>query len=110
MTIKISGLAAGGRAHPEIRPGDKWKDSRGSIVIIESYRFDRVTYCREGYSSPCFCTPERLVREFEFVSSAPVAGEKISIGLCGYRASNEFGLCGKSSGSEGTENEKCTKP
>ncbi len=47
MTIKISGLAAGGRAHPEIRPGDKWKDSRGSIVIIESYRFDRVTYCRE---------------------------------------------------------------
>lgn len=41
MTIKISGLAAGGRAHPEIRPGDKWKDSRGSIVIIESYRFDR---------------------------------------------------------------------
>ncbi|HHO8394417.1 hypothetical protein [Klebsiella pneumoniae] len=40
MTIKISGLAAGGRAHPEIRPGDKWKDSRGSIVIIESYRFD----------------------------------------------------------------------
>ncbi|MFU0750983.1 DUF4222 domain-containing protein, partial [Klebsiella pneumoniae] len=54
MTIKISGLAAGGRAHPEIRPGDKWKDSRGSIVIIESYRFDRVTYCREGYSSPCF--------------------------------------------------------
>lgn len=76
MTIKNSGLAAGGRAHPEIRPGDKWKDSRGNIVIIESYRFDRVTYCREGYSSTCFCAPERLVREFEFVSSAPVAGEK----------------------------------
>ena len=71
MTIENSGLTAGGRAHPEIRPGDKWKDSRGSIVIIESYRFDRVTYCREGYSSPCFCTPERLAREFEFISSAP---------------------------------------
>ncbi|MDE8393110.1 DUF4222 domain-containing protein, partial [Klebsiella pneumoniae] len=56
MTIENSGLTAGGRAHPEIRPGDKWKDSRGGIVIIESYRFDRVTYCREGYSSPCFCT------------------------------------------------------
>jgi hypothetical protein len=40
MTIKNSGLAAGGRAHPEIRPGDKWKDSRGKLVIIESYRFD----------------------------------------------------------------------
>ncbi|WP_424712639.1 DUF4222 domain-containing protein, partial [Klebsiella pneumoniae] len=48
MTIENSGLTAGGRAHPEIRPGDKWKDSRGGIVIIESYRFDRVTYCREG--------------------------------------------------------------
>lgn len=42
MTIENSGLTAGGRAHPEIRPGDKWKDSRGGIVIIESYRFDIV--------------------------------------------------------------------
>lgn len=41
MTIKNSGLAAGGRAHPEIRPGDKWKDGRGNLVIIESYRFDK---------------------------------------------------------------------
>ncbi|EOX6933431.1 hypothetical protein ACWKBE_004260 [Enterobacter hormaechei] len=41
MTIENSGLTAGGRAHPEIRPGDKWKDSRGGIVIIESYRFDK---------------------------------------------------------------------
>lgn len=40
MTNKNSGLAAAGRAHPEIRPGDKWKDGRGGIVIIESYRFD----------------------------------------------------------------------
>lgn len=76
MTIKNSGLAAGGLAHTEIWPGDKWKDSRGNIVIIESHRFDRVTYCREGYSSQCFCTPERLVREFEFISSAPDTGGK----------------------------------
>lgn len=76
MTIKNSGLAAGGRAHPEIRPGDKWKDSRGKLVIIESYRFDRVTFCREGYASPCICSPERLTREFTFVSSAPNAGGK----------------------------------
>lgn len=40
MTIKYSSLAAGGHAHPELRPGDKWKDSRGNIVIIESYRSD----------------------------------------------------------------------
>jgi hypothetical protein len=76
MTTKNSGLNAGGRAHPEIRPGDKWKDSRGGSLIIESYRFNRVTFRREGYDSPCFCTPERLAREFTFVSSAPVAGGK----------------------------------
>ncbi|WP_407173341.1 hypothetical protein [Citrobacter farmeri] len=40
MKIKNSGLDAGGRAHPKNRPGDKWKDSRGNLVIIESYRFD----------------------------------------------------------------------
>ncbi|EAZ9185390.1 DUF4222 domain-containing protein [Salmonella enterica subsp. enterica serovar Berkeley] len=76
MTIKNSGLAAGGRAHPEIRPGDKWKDGRGGIVIIESYRFNRVTYYREGYDSPCFCTPGRLEREFTFVSAAPFSETK----------------------------------
>ncbi len=31
MTIENSGLTAGGRAYPEIRPGDKWKDGRGNI-------------------------------------------------------------------------------
>lgn len=110
MTIKISGLAAGGRAHPEIRPGDKWKDSRGSIVIIESYRFDRVTYCREGTAHRVFARQKdwRGNLNLFLLRRAPV--EEISIELCGCRASNEFGLCGKSSGSEGTENEECTKP
>ena len=74
MTIKISGLAAGGRAHPEIRPGDKWKDSRGSIVIIESYRFDRVTYCREGTAHRVLHARKTGAREFEFISSAPGTG------------------------------------
>jgi len=74
MKKKLTGFDAGGHTHPEIRPGDKWKDSRGNLVIIESCRSDGVTFCREGYSSPCFCTPERLVREFEFISSAPGTG------------------------------------
>ena len=65
MTIKISGLAAGGRAHPEIRPGDKWKDGRGNIVIIESYRFNRVTFYREGYVSPCIYPEQRFIKEFQ---------------------------------------------
>ncbi|MEN3754473.1 DUF4222 domain-containing protein [Mangrovibacter sp. SLW1] len=80
MTMKNPGFAAGGRAHPEIRPGDKWKDRQGKTVIIESYQSRIVTYCREGYSSPCFCTPERMAREFTFLSSAPLPGGKISNG------------------------------
>ena len=65
MTIKNSGLAAGGHAHPEIRPGDKWKDNRGGIVIIESYRFNRVTFYRDGYSSPCMQSDLRFLTEFQ---------------------------------------------
>ncbi|HGH4676545.1 TPA: DUF4222 domain-containing protein [Enterobacter bugandensis] len=110
MTIKNSGLAAGGRAHPEIRPGDKWKDGRGNIVIIESYRFDRVTYCREGYSSPFFPRQKDWCGNLNLYLPRRSLAKKISTELCGCRASNEFGLCGKSSGSEGTENEECTKP
>lgn len=55
MTIKNSGLAAGGRAHPEIRPGDKWKDSRGNVVIIESYRFDSLLVFTNRINSIIIC-------------------------------------------------------
>ncbi|MFS2060140.1 DUF4222 domain-containing protein [Kosakonia cowanii] len=76
MKKKLTGFDAGGHTHPEIRPGDKWKDGRGNLVIIESYRSDGVIFCREGYASPCICSPERLTREFTFVSSAPNTGGK----------------------------------
>lgn len=41
MKKKLTGLNAGGFAHPEIRPGDKWKDNRGCLVTVESYRFNK---------------------------------------------------------------------
>ncbi|MFJ3458824.1 DUF4222 domain-containing protein [Scandinavium goeteborgense] len=53
-----------GRAQPEIRPGDKWKDNGGSVVTIVKCSFNRVVYIREGYEHPCICTPGRLYREF----------------------------------------------
>ncbi|WP_417642203.1 DUF4222 domain-containing protein [Enterobacter kobei] len=67
MKKKISGLIAGGFSRPEIRPGDKWKDNRGCLVTIESYRFNRVTFIRDGYSSPCIQNDERFIKEFSLI-------------------------------------------
>lgn len=65
MKKKLTGLNAGGFAHPEIRPGDKWKDNRGCLVTVESYRFNRVTFYRDGYSSPCMQSDLRFLTEFQ---------------------------------------------
>lgn len=65
MAKKLTGLIASSIAHPEICHGDKWKDKRGEIVIIESYRFGRVTFYREGYSSPCVQPESRFIKEFQ---------------------------------------------
>lgn len=67
MKINKSGFNAGGFAHPEIRPGDKWKDKRGCIITIESYQFNRVTFIREGYSEPCVFPAIRFEKEFTLV-------------------------------------------
>lgn len=69
MKKKLTGFNAGGLAHPEIRPGDKWKDNRGCLVTVESYRFNRVTFIREGYSSPCIQNDQRFIKEFQPVST-----------------------------------------
>jgi hypothetical protein len=68
MKNKLTGLTAGGLAHPEIRNGDKWKDGRGNIVIIQSNRFNRVTFIREGYSGECILPVTRFESEFTLVT------------------------------------------
>ncbi|MGO2145241.1 MAG: DUF4222 domain-containing protein [Serratia bockelmannii] len=65
MKKKNPGLIASGSAQPEINQGDKWNDSRGGIVIIESYRFNRVTFIREGYSSSCVQPVQCFIDEFK---------------------------------------------
>ncbi|CAH5756431.1 hypothetical protein AI2943V1_4408 [Klebsiella oxytoca] len=65
MVKSNSGAAASGFAHPEILPGDKWADKSGVRVIIESYRFNRVTFYREGYVSPCIYPEQRFIKEFQ---------------------------------------------
>ena len=63
--LKISsGLIASGKTHPEIVPGDKWEDKSGIPINIESYRFNRVTFIRDGYLSPCTLNESRFIKEF----------------------------------------------
>lgn len=65
MKKKNTGLIASGLSQPEIRQGDKWRDGWGDIVTVESYRFNRVTFYREGYKSPCIYPEQRFVKEFQ---------------------------------------------
>ncbi|AUJ41785.1 TPA: DUF4222 domain-containing protein [Klebsiella pneumoniae] len=65
MVKNNSGSSASGLAHPEILPGDKWADKSGIPINIESYRFNRVTFYREGYKSPCIYPEQRFVKEFQ---------------------------------------------
>lgn len=67
MKKKLTGSAASGLAHPEIRRGDKWKDGRGNIVIIQSNQFNRVTFIRDGYSGVCILPVTRFENEFSLV-------------------------------------------
>lgn len=73
MNKNKCGLSSEGKTQPEIRPGDKWKDKHGSVVTVSECARNRVIYYREGYSSPCICSPERLRRDFRLVAKAPPA-------------------------------------
>ncbi|EOJ8425103.1 DUF4222 domain-containing protein [Escherichia coli] len=65
MKKKLTGSPASGFARPVIRKGDKWKDKRGCLVTVESYRFNRVTFYRDGYASPCVQSDLRFLIEFQ---------------------------------------------
>lgn len=67
MKRKINQAQPEGRAQPEIRPGDKWRDNHGSQIAISEVSVSRVIYFRDGYADPCICSPDRLRREFSRV-------------------------------------------
>lgn len=54
----------------EPRPNDRYKDSHGSLVTIDSVAFNRVIFSRDGYSSPCILPQARFVTEFTFIGRA----------------------------------------
>lgn len=70
MTIKNSGLVAGGHAQP--KKGDKYKDSHGSLIEITYVFGERVTYKRQGYANECVCSLGRLQREFTLVEKMTI--------------------------------------
>ena len=65
MKRKLTGSTARGFARPVIRKGDKWKDQRGVMITVESYLLNRVTFYRDGYSSPCIKSDLRFLIEFQ---------------------------------------------
>lgn len=65
MKKKLFSFTAEGFHRPVISKGDKWKDKRGCLVTVENYRFNRVTFYRDGYSSPCMQSDLRFLTEFQ---------------------------------------------
>lgn len=64
MTKKHNQTPSEGTASPKIRPGDIWRDCRGEVVTIQEYRFNRVTFIRDGYAFPCIQPEMRFLNEF----------------------------------------------
>lgn len=46
------------------RPRQRYKDAHGALVTVERVEFNRVTFYREGYQSPCVQPIERFMKEF----------------------------------------------
>lgn len=51
----------------EPQPNDRYKDSHGDKVIVQSVAFNRVTFSRDGYPAPCTVPLVRFTAEFTLV-------------------------------------------
>lgn len=45
-------------------PNQRYQDASSAMVTVHSVQFNRVTFFRDGYSSPCTQPAERFMREF----------------------------------------------
>lgn len=64
MKIFNSGFTASGYAHPEINPGDIYRDGYGYTVTVRTVTPERVTYNRDGYAFDCVSSRMRFEKEF----------------------------------------------
>ena len=49
-------------------PHARYQDDSGAMVTVHSVQFNRVTFYREGYASPCTQSVERFIREYTEVA------------------------------------------
>lgn len=60
MTFNKTDFTASGYAHPEIKPGDIYRDNKGRLVTVDKCEYGRVYFIRDGFSF----TTELLARVF----------------------------------------------
>ncbi|EJD3026397.1 DUF4222 domain-containing protein [Salmonella enterica] len=60
MVTNKTGFTARGYAHPEIKPGDIYRDNKGRLVTVDKCEHGRVYFIRDGFP---FAT-ELLARVF----------------------------------------------
>lgn len=65
MRKNINRMPSGGSAQPEIVIGSRWADTGGDKITIIHQIGNRVTYIRDGFPRECFCSADRLCREFK---------------------------------------------
>ena len=83
MIKKITGAAPGGKTHPEIRPGDIWKDKHGKKITVRSVIPGRVYYDREGYPHICSFPRALFIQSFVRVSASKAS-------LTGWQKENDL--------------------
>ncbi|MGG6157347.1 DUF4222 domain-containing protein [Salmonella enterica] len=49
MTLNKTGFIASGYAHPEIKPGDIYRDNKGRLVTVDKCEYGRVYFIRDGF-------------------------------------------------------------
>lgn len=67
MTFNKTGFIASGYAHPEINPGDIYRDGYGYTVTVRTVTPERVTYNRDGYAFDCISSRMRFEKEFSLI-------------------------------------------
>ncbi|EME3609790.1 DUF4222 domain-containing protein [Yersinia enterocolitica] len=54
----------------EPQPNDRYKDSHGLPVTVQTVAFNRVTLSRDGYPAPCTVPLVRFTAEFTFTGGS----------------------------------------
>lgn len=49
-------------------PNQRYKDASGALVTVHSVLYNRVTFSRDGYDSPCTQSVERFIWEYTEVA------------------------------------------